>query len=89
MTNLLLLGPRLEFALLAIGGWLEVGVGVRVVVTVTSLLPGVGSAVGEVLLAVLLTLPDGGAMKLTVLLTVTPLAKLVTGAKLTIPVTGS
>jgi len=63
--------------------------GVRGVVTVDSLLPGVGSAVVEVLLAVLLTLPDAGAMKLTVLVTVAVLAKLVTGAKLTIPVTGS
>jgi hypothetical protein len=67
-----------------------VGVGgVRVVVTVDALLPGVGSAVVEVLLAVLVTLPDAGAMKLTVLVTATPLAKLVTGGKLTIPVLGS
>ena len=83
------MGPRLELELLATGGWLGVGVGVRVVVKVASLLPGVGSAVGEVLLAVLVTLPDAGAMNLTVLVTVTPLAKLATGAKLTIPVTGS
>jgi hypothetical protein len=63
-------------------------VGVRGVVNVASLLPGVGSAVVEVLLAVLLTLPDAGAMKLTVLVTLPVLAKLTAG-KVTIPVTGS
>jgi len=56
------------------------------VVTVDSLLPGVGSAVVEVLLAVLLTLPDAGAMKLTVLVTVAVLAKLAMGWKVTMPV---
>ncbi len=55
-------------------------------VTVDSLLPGVGSAVVEVLLAVLLTLPDAGAMKLTVLVTVAVLAKLAMGGKVTMPV---
>ena len=87
----MLFGPRLELAGLATGGWLGIGAGVRVVVTVASLLAGVGSAVGEVLLAVLLTLPDAGAMKLTVLVIAfaAPLAKLTTGVKLTIPVAGS
>jgi len=56
------------------------------VVTVDSLLPGVGSGVVEVLLAVLLTLPDAGAMKLTVLVTVAVLAKLAMGWKVTMPV---
>ena len=55
-------------------------------VTVDSLLPGVGSGVVEVLLAVLLTLPDAGAMKLTVLVTVAVLAKLAMGWKVTMPV---
>ena len=54
--------------------------------TVDSLLPGVGSGVVEVLLAVLLTLPDAGAMKLTVLVTVAVLAKLAMGWKVTMPV---
>ena len=50
------------------------------------LLPGVGSGVGELLLAVLLTLPELGATKLTVLATAAPLAKLVMGWKVTMPV---
>jgi hypothetical protein len=52
--------------------------GVIVVVTVVVLLPGVGSGVLELLLAVLLTLPELGATKLTVLATAAaaPLAKL-------------
>ncbi|NQE34794.1 hypothetical protein E5S67_02523 [Microcoleus sp. IPMA8] len=62
--------------------------GVRGVVNVASLLPGVGSGVAEVLLAVLVTLPDGGAMKLTVLVAVAVLAKLI-AEKVTIPVAGS
>ncbi|UNU22713.1 hypothetical protein D0A37_01410 [Microcoleus vaginatus HSN003] len=62
--------------------------GVRGVVTVASLFPGVGSAVVELLLAVLLTLPDGGAMKLTVLVTLPVLVKL-TASKVTIPVAAS
>ena len=49
------------------------------------LLAGVGSGVAELLLAVFLTVPDTGAMKLTVLATVAALAK-VTGGKVTIPV---
>ena len=69
-------------------------VGVRVVVTVAVgevplLLPGVGSGVLELLLAVLLTLmPELGAMKLTVLATAAaaPLAKLASGGKVTMPV---
>ena len=40
--------------------------GVIFVVTVAVLLPGVGSRVLELLLAVLLTLPELGATKLTV-----------------------
>ena len=44
--------------------------------TVAELLAGVGSGVLELLLAVLLTLPELGATKLTVFSTVTPLAKL-------------
>ena len=86
---MLLLGGRLELALLATGGSLElgVGVGVRVVVTVPVLLPGVGSGVLELLVAVLLTLPELGATKLTVLATAAaPLAKLAMGGKVTMPV---
>ena len=50
------------------------------------LLPGVGSGVLELLLAVLLTLPPLGATKLTVLSTAAaPLAKLMAG-KVTMPV---
>ena len=51
------------------------------------LLAGVGSAVADVLLAVLLTLtPVLGATKLTVLATVAVLAKLATAGNVTIPV---
>ena len=50
------------------------------------LLPGVGSGVLEPLLAVLLTLPELGATKLTVLATAAPLAKLAMGWKVTMPV---
>jgi len=62
--------------------------GVIVVVTVPVLLPGVGSGVLELLVAVLLTLPELGATKLTVLATAAPapLAKLAMGGKVTIPV---
>jgi hypothetical protein len=61
--------------------------GVRVVVTVAVLLPGVGSGVLELLLAVLLTLPELGATKLTVLATAAaPLGKLGMGGKVTMPV---
>jgi len=58
------------------------------VVTVAVLLPGVGSGVLELLLAVLLTLPELGATKLTVLATAAaaPLAKLASGGKVTMPV---
>ena len=60
----------------------------RVVVTVPVLLPGVGSGVLELLVAVLLTLPELGATKLTVLATAAaaPLAKLGMGGKVTMPV---
>ena len=60
----------------------------RVVVTVVVLLPGVGSGVLELLLAVLLTLPELGATKLTVLATAAaaPLAKLGIAGKVTMPV---
>ena len=62
--------------------------GVRVVVIVEVLLPGVGSGVLELLRAVLLTLPPLGATKLTVLATAAaaPLAKLAMGGKVTMPV---
>jgi hypothetical protein len=58
------------------------------VVTVAVLLSGVGSAVLELLLAVLLTLPPLGATKLTVLTTAAaaPLAKLGMDGKVTMPV---
>jgi hypothetical protein len=60
---------------------------VILVVTVAVLLPGVGSTVLELLLAVLLTLPELGATKLTVLATAgAPLAKLAMGGKVTMPV---
>ena len=55
-------------------------------VTVPVLLPGVGSGVLEPLLAVLLTLPELGATKLTVLATAAPLAKLGRASKVTMPV---
>ena len=57
-------------------------------VTVAVLLPGVGSGVPEIWLAVLLTLPPLGATKLTVLATAAaaPLAKLRMGGKVTMPV---
>ena len=61
--------------------------GVIFVVTVEVLLSGVGSGVVELLLAVLLTLPELGATKLTVLATAAaPLAKLGMGGKVTMPV---
>ena len=52
------------------------------------LLPGVGSGVLELLLAVLLTLPELGATKLTVLATAAaaPMSKLAIGGKVTMPV---
>ena len=52
------------------------------------LLPGVGSGVGELLLAVLLTLPELGATKLTVLATAAaaPMSKLGMAGKVTMPV---
>jgi hypothetical protein len=60
------------------------------VVTVAVLLPGVGSTVLELLLAVLLTLPELGATKLTVLATAAaPLAKLAMAGKVTMPVVAS
>ena len=64
--------------------------GATVVVTVAVLLPGVGSGVLELLLAVLLTLPELGATKLTVLVTAAagPLAKLARDGKVTMPVVG-
>ena len=57
-------------------------------VTVEVLLLGVGSGVLELLLAVLLTLPELGATKLTVLATAAaaPLAKVRMGGKVTMPV---
>jgi len=60
------------------------------VVTVAVLLSGVGSGVLELLLAVLLTLPELGATKLTVLTTAAPapLGKLAMGRKVTMPVVG-
>ena len=60
-------------------------------VTVPVLLSGVGSGVLELLLAVLLTLPELGATKLTVLATAAaaPLAKLAIGGKVTMPVVAS
>ena len=67
--------------------------GVIVVVTVAVgslplLLPGVGSGVLELLRAVLLTVPELGTTKLTVLSTAAsaPLAKLGRGGKVTMPV---
>ena len=71
-----------------VGVGVGTGGGVRVVVTVPVLLPGVGSGVLELLLAVLLTLPELGATKLTVLATAAaaPLAKLGIGGKVTMPV---
>ena len=59
-----------------------------VVVTVAVLLSGVGSGVVELLLAVLLTLPELGAIKLTVFATAAaaPLAKLAMAGKVTMPV---
>ena len=97
-----LLGAISRLTLLAIGGWLAgagVGAGVGVaaeamlVVTVAPgslplLLPGFGSFVFEVLLAVLLTVPVAGAGNLTVRLRVTPSAKLAMGGKVTMPVAG-
>jgi hypothetical protein len=55
------------------------------------LLPGVRSGVLELLRAVLLTLPELGTTKLTVLNTAAsaPLAKLGRGGKVTMPVVGS
>ena len=56
-------------------------------VTVAVLLSGVGSAVLELLLAVLLTLSELGATKLTVLSTAAaPLVKVGMGGKVTMPV---
>jgi len=52
------------------------------------LLPGFGSIVVEVLLAVLLTVPVAGTGNVTLRLTVRPSAKLAMGGKLTMPVAG-
>ena len=72
---------------IAIGG---IGCGVKVVVTtaptaVPSLFPGVGSGVLDVLLAVLLMLPEFGAMKLMLRGMLAALIKLI-GWNVTIPV---
>ena len=52
------------------------------------LLPGFGSLVVEVLLAVLLTVPVAGTGNVTLRLTATPSPKLAMGGKVTIPVAG-
>ena len=72
---------------IGIGG---IGFGVKVVVTIApvavpSLFPGVGSGVLDLLLAVLLMLPELGAMKLMLRLMLAVLIKLTAG-KVTIPV---
>jgi hypothetical protein len=60
------------------------------VVTLAVLLPGEGSRVLELLLAVLLTsLTELGATKLTVLVTTAPLSKLEMTGKVTMPLSGS
>ena len=57
--------------------------------TLAVLLPGEGSEVLELLMAVLLTsLPELGATKLTVLVTTAPLSKLGMAGKVTMPVVG-
>jgi hypothetical protein len=53
------------------------------------LLPGFGSLVVEVLLAVLVTVSVAGTGNVTLRLTVTPSAKLAMGGKVTMPVAGS
>jgi hypothetical protein len=75
-------------------GGVGVGAGAMLVTTVAPgslplLLPGFGSLVVEVLLAVLLTLPIAGTGNVTLRVTVTPSAKLAMGGKLTMPVAGS
>ena len=75
-------------------GGVGVGAGAMLVTTVAPgslplLLPGFGSLVVEVLLAVLLTVPVAGTGNVTLRVTVTPSAKLAMGGKLTMPVAGS
>ena len=75
-------------------GGVGVGAGAMLVTTVAPgslplLLPGFGSLVVEVLLAVLLTVPVAGTGNVTLRLTVTPSAKLAMGGKVTMPVAGS
>ena len=74
-------------------GGVGVGAGAMLVTTVAPgslplLLPGFGSLVVEVLLAVLLTVPVAGTGKVTLRLTATPSAKLAMGGKVTMPVAG-
>ena len=74
-------------------GGVGVGAGAMLVTTVAPgslplLLPGFGSLVVEVLLAVLVTVPVAGTGNVTLRLTVTPSAKLARGGKLTMPVAG-
>ena len=101
----LLLGAISMLTLLATGRWLAgvgvggvggvgVGAGAMLVTTVAPgslplLLPGFGSLVVEVLLAVLLTVSVAGTGNVTLRLTVRPSAKLAMGGKLTMPVAGS
>ena len=75
-------------------GGVGVGAGAMLVTTVAPgslplLLPGFGSLVVEVLLAVFLTVSVAGTGNVTLRLTVTPSAKLAMGGKLTMPVAGS
>jgi hypothetical protein len=76
----MILGAVLKVATSALGA--------IVVETVTLLLPVLGSKVGEVLLAVLVIMPAGGAIRPIVRVTTLLLAKVGSGGKLTIPVAG-
>ena len=74
-------------------GGVGVGAGAMLVATVAAgslplLLPGFGSLVVDVLLAVLLTVPVAGTGNVTLRLTATPSPKLALGPKVTIPVAG-
>ena len=93
--TLLAIGRRLAGVGVGVGGSGGVGVGAEAMLVVTVateslplLLPGFGSLVVEVLLAVLLTVLVAGTGNVTLRLTVTPSAKLAMGGKLTMPVAG-
>ena len=92
VSKTVLLGAIVLLALLATGGWFAgtIAVVTWALAAVPLLLALLGSAVAAVLLAVLATVPLGGAGKLTVRVTAlaAPFAKLAIAGNVTTPVAG-